>query len=55
MLYVVTCFMKLQRADSSGILADSLAHHHSAVFPRGHCEVGWLSYRLNGTAGKYKM
>lgn len=23
MLYVVTCFMKLQRADSTGILADS--------------------------------
>lgn len=51
-LYLVTCFIKLQKADSSGGVADSLLHKHSAIFQRGHCESGWLSYRVNGTAGK---
>lgn len=30
----------------------SFTHQHSAIFQTGHCESGWLSYRVNGTAGK---
>lgn len=51
-LYLVTCFIKLQKADSGGVVADSFTDQHGAILQRGHCESGWWSYRVNGTAGK---